>query len=103
MDLTPEELKELVKTATSQAVKETMENQKIVCSCGLSLTEQRALPHVLGVFCHMGGGGPEDYDKGAEVFRKNNDFVAQWRAACEKTGGTILRDARSTHHDQRQL
>jgi len=91
MDFTPEELKDLIKNATTQAVEETMKKHEIVCACGLSPEAQRELGHFMGVVRYLGGEGNEGYAKGAEVFRKNNDFVAQWRAACEKTGSIILR------------
>lgn len=87
VDMTPEQLEQIVTAAVERAMK----GKEISCACGLSPEAQRELGHFMGVVRYLGGEGNEGYAKGAEVFRKNNDFVAQWRAACEKTGSIILR------------
>jgi len=86
-DLTAQQLEQIVIAAVEKA----LQKKEISCACGLSPEAQRELGHLMGVVKHLGGEGSDGYAKGAEVFRKNSEFVIQWRAACEKTGNIILR------------
>lgn len=91
MNITPEQLEQIVKDAVAAGVKAAIEKEAFVCACGLSAPAQKELGHFMGVIKHLGGDDDAGYAKGAEVFRKNSEFVVQWRSACEKTGSLILR------------
>jgi len=86
MDLTAQQLEQIVTRAVEQAIGK----KEITCACGLPPEAQRELGHFMGVVKHMGGEGADGYAKGAEVFRENNRFVARWRTACERTGNLVL-------------
>lgn len=78
MEITKEEIQEIIHVAVHQATK---------CACGLSPQAQREIPHLLGVVKDI---GDDSYSKGVEAIRQNNHFVIKWRRACEKTGNIVL-------------
>ena len=56
------------------------------CACGMSESEQSAMPHLVGKFKDLGDG---DINKGIRIFSRAVESVVSWQRFGERVGGKV--------------